>query len=544
MCRRLLPVALAAPLVQMRLGPSGLIEVACPFDPVTQAQLRRIRPAGQWLARRACWEFPLEAAAALEQTLAGRFPITSELAQWLGWLRQPLPPLPPHRQLVQAADLGEPLADGRRPLAHQRHAARWLLARRGAVLADAMGLGKTLSALLAARALVRCGDCRVMVVAPAGLRRHWCQEALALALRLELHSWARLPAELPAAGCVLVVDEAHFAQSAQSARTQALLRLARHPRLRAIWLLTGTPMKNGRPAQLLPLLAAIGHPLAADRRAFEERYCQGHWRERAGRRSWDASGASPLEELPRLVRPLLLHRSKGQCLDLPPKQRRFQVVTLAPAAAADFEQRLDSCVQVYRQRAARGLVRRDAEVLAVLTALRRIGSQHKLIAASDLLQTLLAAEEAVVVFTAFVATAEALQQRFHGDGRAVLLTGAVPARQRQALVDGFQQGRSQLLIATYGTGGLGFTLHRARHVVLIERPWTPGDAEQAEDRCHRIGMAGSLTSHWLQLGQADAFVDRLIADKAERIDLLLQSREQRRRLQLLPSLLRELLENW
>ncbi len=107
-----------------------------------------------------------------------------------------------------------------------------------------------------------------MVVAPAGLHQHWRQEAAALGLRLELHSWARLPDALPEAGTVLIADEAHFAQSIRAARTQAFLRLARHPRLRAIWLLTGTPMKNGRPVQLFPLLAAIGHPLGVDQRGF------------------------------------------------------------------------------------------------------------------------------------------------------------------------------------------------------------------------------------------------------------------------------------
>ena len=60
-----------------------------------------------------------------------------ELAQWLAWLEQPLPPLPPHRQLVASADLEQPLLDGRLLFAHQRAAVRWLLARRGAVLADA-----------------------------------------------------------------------------------------------------------------------------------------------------------------------------------------------------------------------------------------------------------------------------------------------------------------------------------------------------------------------------------------------------------------------
>ena len=528
----------------MRLGPTGLIELESPYDAVTQAQLRAIRPPGLWLSRRGCWQFPLEAALRLEQQLAGRFPVSAELAEWLLWLRQPLPPLPPHRQLVAAAAPAEPLPDGRLLFAHQRTAVRWLLARRGAVLADAMGLGKTLTALVAARGLVRLADCRIVVLAPVGLHQHWRQEAAGLGLRLELHSWARLPAGLPEAGTVLIADEAHYAQNAAARRTQAFLRLARHPRLRAIWLLTGTPMKNGRPRQLLPLLEAIGHPLARDRRSFELRYCQGHWREQGGRRIWQADGASQLEELQRLVRPLLLHRQKQQCLDLPPKQRCLVPVVLAPVAAARFEQRLQACVEDYRRRAAKGEVRRDAEALAVLTALRRIGSRAKLPLARQLVADLQAREGPVVVFTAFVPTARLLHRALGGDRRAVLLTGAVPPAGRQALVDRFQAGRLPLLIATYGTGGLGFTLHRARHVVLLERPWTPGDAEQAEDRCHRIGMGAMLSSHWLQLGVADQLVDGLIASKEERIALVLHSRQERWQRASLPVLVRQLLERF
>lgn len=540
-------------LVQMRLGPTGWIEVVCPFDAVTHAQLRTLRPAGRWLSRRGCWEFPLEAATVLQRSLAGRFPISPELAQWLTWLAQPLPPLPLHRDLVAAAAADQLLPDGRQLLAHQRAAVRWLLARRGAVLADAMGLGKTLTALVAARALVRCAQVRIVVVAPAGLHHHWRQESASLGLRLELHSWARLPPDLPEAGSLLIADEAHYAQSLSARRTQAFLRLARHPRLRAIWLLTGTPMKNGRPAQLFPLLAAIGHPLGADQRAFEQRYCQGHWREQAGRRLWQARGATHLEELQRLVRPLLLHRSKQHCLDLPPKQRRLLPVTLTAEAASAFEQQLDRRVDDYRRRAARGEVRRDAEALAVFTALRQIASHHKLPAAARLVADLLEAGEAVVVFTAFVATARRLHGHLQecfpagvaGAGRpGGLLTGAVPVRERQHLVDALQAGRSPWLIATFGSGGLGFTLHRARHVVLIERPWTPGDAEQAEDRCHRIGMGASLTAHWLQLGVADQLVDDLIASKAARISQLLQGAEQEWRRRTLPDLVRRLLDNW
>ena len=524
----------------MRLGESGGIELVLPFDAVTQAQLRAVRPRGFWRSRQGCWEFPLEAALLLRQRFGQRFALDPQLEQWCIWLEQPLPPLPPHRELVQLAELGQPLPDGRCLFAHQRAAVRWLLARRGAVLADAMGLGKTLTALTAARAMVRAADCRVVVIAPTGLHRHWLQEAAALQLQIELLSWAALPLDLPPAGTVLIADEAHYAQNLAAARTRAFLRLARHPRLRAAWLLSGTPMKNGRPAQLFPLLAAIGHPLARDQRAFEERYCQGHWLERDGARHWSAQGATHLPELQRLVRPLLLHRRKEDCLDLPPKQRQLRPVTLSDAAGQGFQHRLQLKVEDYRRRAAAGLVRRDAEALAVLTALRQIGAEYKLPSAQALLEPLLEQGESVVVFTAFVAAAELLHQRLGG----ALLTGRLPASERQGVVDRFQSGGESLLISTYGVGGLGFTLHRARHVLLLERPWTPGDAEQAEDRCHRIGMQSALQCYWLQLGVADQLVDGLIADKAERIALLLNRGTQQLRRQALPKMVQELLDRW
>ena len=200
----------------------------------------------------------------------------------------------------------------------------------------------------------------------------------------------------------------------------------------------------------------------------------------------------------------MLVRSKQQCLDLPPKHRLSHPIVLPPGEAELWDCRLQEVVGRYRQRAAQGLVRSDAEALAVFTALRQMGSQAKVAAVAALVADLMSQGEAVVVFTAFVATARALVAVLAGAGyTAVALTGAVPAGRRQRLVDAFQAGSTQALIATYGTGGLGFTLHRARHVVLVERPWTPGEAEQAEDRCHRIGMGSSLTSHWIQLGAAE-----------------------------------------
>ena len=111
-------------------------------------------------------------------------------------------------------------------------------------------------------------------------------------------------------------------------------------------------------------------------------------------------------------------------------------------------------------------------------------------------------------------------------------------------MDRFQGGQRQLLVATFGAIGLGFSLHRARHVVLMERPWTPGDTEQAEDRCHRIGMGAALTCHWMQLGAADRLVDAVIASKTERISQVFERPRDRADSGALAQLARRMLDQW
>ena len=55
-----------------------------------------------------------------------------------------------------------------------------------------------------------------------------------------------------------------------------------------------------------------------------------------------------------------------------------------------------------------------------------------------------------------------------------------PLDARAEIVDRFQQGRLDVLILTYGVGSTGITLTRSHTVVLMDRPWTPGDTAQAE----------------------------------------------------------------
>lgn len=88
----------------------------------------------------------------------------------------------------------------------------------------------------------------------------------------------------------LICDEAHKIQSMETKQTKSVLKLALHKSCVGCLLLTGTPMKNGKPCNLFPLLRAIRHPLGNNQRKFEVDYCDGHHKF-FGRtkKVWDAS---------------------------------------------------------------------------------------------------------------------------------------------------------------------------------------------------------------------------------------------------------------
>jgi len=72
----------------------------------------------------------------------------------------------------------------------------------------------------------------------------------------------------------LIADEAHYAQNPKSVRTKGFLAMA--ARAVALYMLTGTPLKNAKPVNLFPLLKAARLPVARVKQDYETRFCAGH----------------------------------------------------------------------------------------------------------------------------------------------------------------------------------------------------------------------------------------------------------------------------
>jgi SNF2 family DNA or RNA helicase len=144
------------------------------------------------------------------------------------------------------------------------------------------------------------------------------------------------------------------------------------------------------------------------------------------------------------------------------------------------------------------------------------GRSGKLDLFDELIDTVLAAGSAVLVFSQYVQMARLLERHLAERGvPTLLLHGGTPVRRREEMVREFQDGAVPVLLLSLRAAGTGLNLTRADHVVHYDRWWNPAVEHQATDRTHRIGQLRPVQVH------------RLITEGTleERVAALLQSKQ-------------------
>jgi len=439
------------------------------------------------------------------------------------------------------------LANGWQLRQYQIQAVSWLLHHQqggeysGGILADDMGLGKSIEALAAAKILYDYYQCQVLVICPVSLVENWQREAKRVGIKIAAYSnhYRKIP-QPPDKPYIAIADEAHSFQNPKAARTKKIKELALAKNCIASWLLTGTPIKNGSPINLFPLLEMCQHELAEDRQHYINRYCDPTRRQYGNKSVWDITGAANLDELATKTKDILLRRTKQECLtELPEKMRLYKEIELETKERKAYQRRFKELLADYHQRLKLGKVKEGAEALITLNYLRSLNSEFKLPTVINLVEELLEQKQQVVVFFEFVEPAKSLQKMFNSVSE--LLIGST--KDRQGAVDRFQNGSSKLFIGTFKAGGVGITLTAASNVILVDRPWTPGDTEQAEDRCYRLGQQNAVFVNWLRLGEVDRAIDNLLQDKQKNIDLVLNDRTKRKEIQSLNEFAKKLIKS-
>ncbi len=441
---------------------------------------------------------------------------------------------------------------------YQRQGFTWLAELTGiglgACLADDMGLGKTITliALHLHRRDRGLANGPTLVVCPASLLGNWEREVQRFAPGVPVRrfhgserdlagledgfvftTYGTMRVDHALLGGVpwdlVVADEAQHIKNPGSSTARNLRLIGSQCRVA----LTGTPVENNL-TELWAILDWTTPGLLGSRNAF--------------RKVWAApieSGVDPAiaRRFAQLVEPFLLRRRKsdpGIAPELPPKTETDQIVGLTSEQVVLYEtlvresmERIESADEDAR----RGLV------LALLTGLKQIcnhpahylrqpngrikGRSEKIDLLDELLGTILAEGGSVLLFTQYVAMARLLERHLAAAGVPTLfLHGGTPVRQREQMVDTFQDGQIPVFLLSLKAGGTGLNLTRADHVIHIDRWWNPAVEDQATDRAYRIGQTRPVQVHRLVTeGTIEQKIGELLTRKRGLADAVLGSGE-------------------
>ena len=445
----------------------------------------------------------------------------------------------------------------------QRAGVAYALEARRTFIADQMGLGKTVQAFAAVQAV---DAFPALVICPASLKLNWKREAekwlpgrsvevlngkngdlgadVVIINYDILHKHA---IALKARGFgAIILDESHYTKNHKAKRTKLCRELAKDIPVRL--LLSGTPLVN-RPQELLSQLQILDR---LDEMGgfwnFAVRYCKAH----KTRWGWDFSGAANLDELNQKLRAnCYVRRTKEEVLkELPAKQRAVlpvgidnrreyekaerELIRFIGQAAENDEKRISQAVEEFVKKNSRepgaGELRRirsgvrntaeasaeRAEQLVRIETLKSTAARGKLEEVSRWIEDFLESGEKLVVFGWHKEIVDSIAERFC----APKITGDTSMEARQEAVDRFQEDlETRLLVANIRAGGVGLTLTAASNVAFLELGWTPGEHDQAEDRCHRIGQTDSVTAWYLLAeGTIDEEIHALIEAKRSVVD--------------------------
>lgn len=383
------------------------------------------------------------------------------------------------------------------------------------LLADAMGLGKTIQALTY---LKRHKEIRpAIIVCPASLKWVWEGQARQhCGLRTTVLSGRKQPKNtlkrnhpiiilnydildawkdylISLKPQIVIGDEIHAIKSPNAKRTKAFRELCRNvPHIIAI---SGTPLTN-RPSELFPTLNILWKKEFPTFMAFGHRYCgvkKVFWG-----CGWDFRGASNLPELHgRLKRLGMIRRLKEDVLkDLPDKMRI--VVPMDIEDRSEYTKALNDFIGWLSSKSAAKAKRASkAEELVKIGYLVRLASQLKMKSVFEWIDNFFEESDGkLVLFACHRNIIDEIHKRY--PKISVVITGSTSMRKRKLVVQKFQRNpKTRLFIGNIRAAGVGIDLWAANTVAFVEFGFVPGECVQAEDRTHRIGQTQNVSCYYL-----------------------------------------------
>jgi len=290
----------------------------------------------------------------------------------------------------------------------------------------------------------------------------------------------------------IIWDECHNLKNPQAKRTINALALASACPQSLIGL-SGTPIRN-RPDEFYTILKKISYNDFPSYEDYIKRYCGAY----KGDYGWRMGKPTNMPELYKKIQRIMLRRGKD-VLDLPSKEIVKTPVKFVLNEYNSLFQQLVTDLR-YKEGGPLTIIQKLRIYTGKLKANFLINDSRKL---------------PLVIFYHHKEVGDILQSRFPS---ALRIDGSTSQVKRSIIVDDFQRGETDILLASIQAAGIGITLTRAKHLIMLERSWVPGDELQCHDRIHRIGQQHPVTIEYPLIDNTiDTVMDAVISEKLHNI---------------------------
>jgi SNF2 family DNA or RNA helicase len=468
-------------------------------------------------------------------------------------------------------------------LPHQIEVARSVLRHMGgrAILADEVGLGKTIEAGIILKELtVRGLARRVLILTPASLVIQWQGELESKFFeRFEtptdpddwrrvtkaIISYDRAISERHAKAILrhrwdlVIIDEAHKVKNHNAARYKFIQKIDRNYLL----LLTATPLQNDL-RELYNLVTLLRPGQLGTWREFKHRHMA----------SGDKRKPRNVEALRELTAEVMIRTRRASvalALELPPRRPTHPLIELTPAESTLYLETAAFLRELYRegfvtpseeevtqdrrrrkQRTGKGILQLEltrlsqrlcSSSVALADSLerlslgelitpgyrmrarelaadaRRITTHAKL---QQLERILAEDQERLIVFSEHLPTLQLIADHVRQHGRKpIVYSGALTMNERAKKLTAFREDPEAVFVATRA-GTEGLNLQFCNRLVNYELPWNPMVVEQRIGRIHRIGqMREAHIINFAARDTIEAHVLRLLDQKIKLFELVI-----------------------
>ncbi|NOZ21336.1 MAG: DEAD/DEAH box helicase [Planctomycetes bacterium] len=442
---------------------------------------------------------------------------------------------------------------------HQIDTARRVLRdmRGRAILADEVGLGKTIEACIIYRELEMRGLARrVLILVPASLVSQWKEELETKFFQRDFHvadstdDWDAHPKVLASMDLakrpnhaeeilkidydLLVIDEAHKLKS----RSTQIHKFVQQIKKKYVLLLTATPVHNDL-RELFNLITLLRPGQLSTKKKFYQNFVD----------SKDKRKPKNPRELKRLLSQVMVRNRRGRVnVLLPPRSAHTYSVELSGAERELYDQMTlfikTNCTERYwrlvlmtLQRALcsssfavggvletilqrKGLPQNQRAVLGRCRDLvKQIKCNSKVDAVKEIVEQ---THDRVILFTDFLESQRHIADELKKDGKndVFLFNGQLNNVQKDTVVDAFRESKGILLSTECGSEGRN--LQFCNRMINYDLPWNPLRVEQRIGRIHRLGQTREVSVFNLaSVGTIEEHVLKLLTDKIRMFEMVI-----------------------